>query len=139
MPEIKRILIVDDEPDVVAYLEMLLKDHGYETLTASNGQEGLEVARSEQPDLITLDISMPETSGIRCYKEIKSDRKLSTIPVIIITAVTGYAGDPYGYMEFMSKKIKLPEPEGFFPKPIDKQELMEQIQTLLSHTHNAAR
>jgi CheY-like chemotaxis protein len=138
MPETKRILIVDDEPGVVAYLEMLLKDHGYETLSARNGDEGLRMARSDRPDLITLDISMPETSGVRCYKELKNDPDLSSTPVIIVTAVTGYAGDPYGYMKFMSEKIKLPEPEGFFPKPIDKQEFVERVQSILSHQSTAA-
>ena len=56
----KRILIVDDEPAVVTYLEMMLRDSGYETISATNGKEGMEIVRREKPDLITLDISMPQ-------------------------------------------------------------------------------
>ena len=128
----KKILVVDDEPDVVAYLEMLLKDHGYETVSAGNGEEGLEQLRSQKPDLVTLDISMPRTSGVRFYKEVKSDPDLASVPIVIVTAVTGYAGDPYGYMKFISSRSNVPPPEGFFPKPIDKEEFLAAIRKLLS-------
>ena len=67
---IKKILVVDDEPDVVSYLEMLLHDNGYETLSASDGQEALELARREHPDLVTLDISMPNVNGIEATNPI---------------------------------------------------------------------
>ena len=130
--EQKKILIVDDEPDVVAYLEMLLKDHGYETVSAGNGEDGLEQLRSQRPDLVTLDISMPRTSGVRFYKEVKSDPDLASVPIVIVTAVTGYAGDPYGYMKFISSRSNVPPPEGFFPKPIDKEEFLAAIRKLLS-------
>jgi len=128
----KKILVVDDEPHVVAYLEMLLKDHGYETVSADNGERGLEQLRREKPDLVTLDISMPETSGVRFYKEVKSDPDFAQVPIVIVTAVTGYAGDPYGYMKFISSRSNVPPPEGFFPKPIDKEEFLAAIRKLLS-------
>ena len=128
----KKILVVDDEPHVVAYLEMLLKDNGYETVSADNGEDGLAQLRKEKPDLVTLDISMPETSGVRFYKEVKSDPDFANVPIVIVTAVTGYAGDPYGYMKFISSRSNVPPPEGFFPKPIDKEEFLAAIQKLLS-------
>jgi len=128
----KKILIVDDEPHVVAYLEMLLKDHGYGTVSAGNGEDGLAQLRKEKPDLVTLDISMPETTGVRFYKQIKADPDFADVPVVIVTAVTGYAGDPYGYMKFISSRSNVPPPEGFFPKPIDKEEFLATIQKLLS-------
>ena len=128
----KKILVVDDEPDVRAYLEMLLKDHGYDTVSAANGEEALEQLRSERPDLVTLDISMPETTGVRFYKEIKSDPDFEAVPVVIVTAVTGYAGDPYGFMKFISSRSNVPSPEGFFPKPIEKDEFLAAIAKLLS-------
>ncbi len=130
--ETKKILIVDDEPAIVSYLEMLLKDHGYETISAGNGEEGLEKLRSEKPDLVTLDISMPQTSGVRFYKELRTDPQLAGTPVVIVTAVTGYGGDPYGQMKFLSKQSNLPDPDGFFPKPVDKAEFIEAIGKLLS-------
>jgi CheY-like chemotaxis protein len=129
---IKKILIIDDEPDVVSYLEMLLRDAGYETVTASNGREGMEMARQEKPDLVSLDVSMPEASGTRFYKEIRQDPDLAEIPVIIVTAVTGYAGDPYGYEKFLSGRKLVPAPDGFFPKPIDPEPFLAKIGELLN-------
>ncbi len=128
----KSILIVDDEPAVVSYLEMLLHDSGYETRSASNGQQAIEMARQEKPDLVTLDISMPEASGTRFYKEIKTDSGLKSVPVVIVTAVTGYGGDKYGYQKFISHSRLVPPPEGFFPKPINKEEFLETVRRLLN-------
>jgi CheY-like chemotaxis protein len=128
----KRVLVVDDEPDVLSYLEMLLRDSGYETLTAGDGNTALAVARKEKPDLVTLDISMPKASGTRFYKEVKMDPELSSIPVVIVTAVTGYGGDPYGYEKFLSGRSLVPPPEGFFPKPIDREAFLAVVRKLLA-------
>ena len=98
----KHALIVDDEPDIVSYLEMVLQDQGYETSTAGNGNEALDAVREDPPDLVTLDISMPAASGTRLYKELKTDDELSGIPVVIVTAVTGLGGDQYAYEKFIS-------------------------------------
>jgi len=128
----KRVLVVDDEPDVLSYLEMLLRDSGYQTLTASDGAAALELARKEKPDLVTLDISMPKASGTRFYKEFKTDPELTATPVVVITAVTGYGGDPYGYEKFMSHRSLVPPPEGFFPKPIDREAFLAAVKKLLA-------
>jgi CheY-like chemotaxis protein len=128
----KKILIVDDEPDVVSYLEMVLRDSGYETMSARDGNEGMEIVRREKPDLVTLDISMPQASGTRFYKEIKTDSDLASIPVIIVTAVTGYGGDPYAYKDFISHRRLVAPPEGFFPKPIDRDEFLKAVNKLLA-------
>jgi CheY-like chemotaxis protein len=128
----KRVLVVDDEPDVVAYLEMLLKDSGYETLTAADGTEALAKIRAERPDLVTLDISMPKASGTRFYKEVKTDPALAPIPVLIVTAVTGYGGDRYAYERFLGNRKLVPPPEGFFPKPIDREAFLEAVAKLLA-------
>lgn len=128
----KRILIVDDEPDVVAYLEMLLQDSGYDTLTAADGAQALDLARTEKPDLVTLDISMPRASGTRFYKEFRSDPGLGSVPVVIITGVTGYGGDPYAYEKFISRRTLVPPPDAYFPKPIDREEFLEALKKLLA-------
>ena len=129
--QVKKILIVDDEPDVVSYLEMLLQDNGYGTVTASNGLEGLEAAKREKPDLVTLDVSMPEASGTRFYKEIKTDPELATIPVVIVTAVTGLGGDTHAYERFIRGRRIVPAPEGFFPKPIEPEAFLATVRNLL--------
>ncbi|MGD8320901.1 MAG: response regulator [Gemmatimonadota bacterium] len=128
----KKILVVDDEPDVASYLMMLLRDHGYETLSAADGTEALDLVRQEHPDLVTLDISMPKASGTRFYKEVKTDPELSSTPVVIVTAVTGYGGDRYAYEKFISQRTLVPPPEGFFPKPIEREAFLEVVEKLLS-------
>ena len=130
--EKKKVLILDDEPNVRTYLETLLADNGYETVCAENGVEGMEKVKAGKPDLICLDISMPEQSGIRFYRDLKEDADLASIPVVVVTAVTGYAGDPYGYLKFMQKQANIPEPDGFFPKPIDKDAFLETVEKLVS-------
>lgn len=123
----KTVLIVDDEPDIVSYLEMILQDHGYETLTAANGNEALELVKKEKPALVTLDISMPEASGTRFYKEVRTDPELKEIPVFIVTAVTGLGGDETAYERFISSRRLVPPPEGFFHKPIDREEFIQAV------------
>lgn len=127
----KKVLIVDDEPDIVSYLEMILQDNGYETLTAVNGNEALDKVREEQPDLVTLDISMPEASGTRFYKELKTDPELQDTPVFIITGVTGLGGDQHAYEQFISNRRLVPAPEGYFPKPLDREAFIEKVKEVL--------
>ena len=128
----RTILVVDDEPNVVAYLETLLQDNGYDTVSAANGLEGMEKVRSEKPDLITLDISMPEESGIRFYRDIKEDPDLAGIPIVIVTGVTGYGYKPEDFQKFISSRKQVPPPDGFVAKPIDRDELLKVIKDLLS-------
>ena len=127
----KKSLIVDDEPDIVSYLEMVLQDRGYDTVTAGNGNEAMEAVKRDRPDLVTLDITMPEASGTRFYKEIRLDPELSNIPVIIVTAVTGLGGDKYAYEKFISTRHLVPAPEAYFPKPIDREEFLEAVDKIL--------
>jgi CheY-like chemotaxis protein len=128
----KKILVLDDEPNVVTYLETLLRDNGYDTVSAGNGHEGMEKVRSEKPDLITLDISMPEESGVRFYRELKQDPALASIPVVIVTGVTGYGYKPEDFQKFISSRKNIPPPDGFIAKPIDREELLKGVTSLLS-------
>ncbi len=131
MSDAKKILVVDDEPDVRTYLEMVLKDAGYETVTASNGREGFELAQTEKPDLISLDITMPEESGIRCYRNLRGDDALKSVPVVVVTAVTGKGGDSLPFEHFISTRPQVPPPDGFFSKPIDRDAYLGKIAELL--------
>jgi len=131
MSDKKKILVVDDEPHVVTYLETLLNDNGYDTVSASNGKEGIDQARKDKPDLVTLDISMPEASGTRFYKDMKEDPELASIPIVIVTAVTGFDGDPYAYKKFLGGLKSVPDPDGFLPKPINRDEMVATLAKLL--------
>ena len=128
----KKILVIDDEPDVVRYLETLLQDNGYCTVSAGNGKEGLEIMRAEKPDLVCLDITMPETSGIRFYRDAKADPELAKTPVVVVTAVTGYGGDPEPFKQFLESRRQVPPPEAFVPKPIERESFIETINRLLA-------
>ncbi len=128
----KKILVVDDEPHVVTYLETLLQDNGYATTSATNGKEAIQRIEEDRPDLVCLDVSMPEESGVRCYRNIKENPEWSSIPVVIVTAVTGYGGDPEPYKKFISTRKQVPPPEGYLSKPIDKQEFLDTIAEALS-------
>jgi CheY-like chemotaxis protein len=126
MSDKKKILVVDDEQDVLIYLTALFQDNGYEVITAKDGVEGFDRAKTEKPDLITLDITMPDQSGVRTYRYYKGNDELMKIPVIIITAI----GD--SMRSFLKKLSGFPEPEGFMNKPIDEKTLLKMVSDLLS-------
>jgi CheY-like chemotaxis protein len=127
-----KILVIDDEADTVIYMETLLQDNGYDTISASDGQEGMEKVKTEKPNLVVLDVSMPQKSGMRFFKEIKSDPGMASIPVIFVTGVTGFAGDKDALKKFIDSRGSLPTPEGFFSKPIDRDEFLKTISKLLA-------
>ena len=81
-----KVLIVDDEPNNVDFLEQALEDSGYQLITATNGQEALNKIQSEQPDLILLDLNMPIMDGFTVLAKVKEDPNLRDIPVIIISS-----------------------------------------------------
>ncbi len=128
----KKVLVIDDEPAVVTYLETLLSDNGYETTSAENGRVGFEIVKRDRPDLVCLDITMPEESGIRFYRQLKEDPALAATPVVVVTAVTGFGGDPEPFRKFLSTRKHVPPPEGFLAKPIDQQEFLETVARVLA-------
>jgi CheY-like chemotaxis protein len=126
----RKIMVIDDEEDVVTFLTTLLEENGYETCWAMDGVEGLEKIKREKPDLICLDLLMPEKTGILLYREIRKDPELKDIPVIMIT---GFAAPEYpliDFKRFISTK-SIPPPEGFMEKPIDQKALLAAIKETL--------
>jgi two-component system cell cycle response regulator DivK len=121
----KTILVVDDEPDVVSYLCTLFEDSGYDTLRATNGVEAFELARSHRPHLITLDMTMPEQSGVRTLRQFKADSDLSRIPIVIVTGI----GESMN--TFIQKIPHFPRPEGFIAKPIEREVLLGMVAQLM--------
>ena len=84
--EIKRILCIEDEPDMIELIRLILSRHGFEVVGANGGVEGARMIREELPDLILLDIMMPDLDGWEVYQQIKADDKTKDIPVIVVTA-----------------------------------------------------
>jgi two-component system alkaline phosphatase synthesis response regulator PhoP len=85
-PEEKTILVVDDEPNVRLFLQTALEDAGFNVVTAADGDEALEIIRAKKPDFISLDLVMPRRSGPRLLYQLKKDKELARIPVLIVTA-----------------------------------------------------
>jgi len=122
----KKILIVEDEKDPKRFLEILLNESGYETATASDGREALEMVKSFKPDVVTLDIIMPEQSGVKFYRDLKKDAEYVDLPVIIITGVSRYKD------LFKRDYATMPKPFAFIEKPIDSDVLVQKVQEALS-------
>ncbi len=89
----KKILIVDDEPTIIAFVKKRLEANSFEVVTASDGKEGVAAAQQEAPDLILMDIMMPNMSGGDAVKSLKIDEKTKNIPVIFLTGVYGKKGE----------------------------------------------
>jgi CheY-like chemotaxis protein len=135
----KRILIVDDEPDAISYISSVLEDNGYEYLSAENGEEGLELARKEKPDMILLDLIMPEKSGMLMFQELKKDPELGKIPIIVVSGASEALG--VDLRNFMIKQplrgrqkvvettgeTEFTEPNAYVEKPVDPSELIKVI------------
>jgi CheY-like chemotaxis protein len=105
----KTILVVDDEPDVRKFLVAVLKQRGYRTLTAADGREAFEIAERERPDLVVLDLMMPNQTGTDFYRRLAKDSVLSRTPIIVVSGLAG-------------RHLALREPVAVFDKPIDPEE-----------------
>ena len=121
----QRILIVDDESDVVAYLGAFFTDSGFSVTSAADGKEGFEKAKAEHPDLITLDITMPEESGVRMFRNLQEDAETAGIPVVILTGVS------HDFKRFIETRNQVHAPAGYFDKPPDREQLLAKIREIL--------
>jgi len=122
----KTVLVVDDDPDARDYMSTVLQDNGYTVTTACDGSEALEILNQMQPALVTLDITMPEKSGVSVYRKLKEDEQFQNIPVIIIT---GMSDD---FQKFISTRRQVPPPEGYINKPVDAEQFMTMVEKLLA-------
>jgi CheY-like chemotaxis protein len=122
----KTILVVDDDPDARDFLTTVLHDNGFATTTAEDGAEALNKIEQEPPDLVALDITMPEKSGVAVYRKLKQDDQLKSIPVIIITGVSD------DFQKFISSRRHVPPPEGYISKPVDHEQFLTLVRDLLA-------
>jgi CheY-like chemotaxis protein len=122
----KKVLVVDDEADVRAYLSLALEDAGFEVATAADGLDALEMARRNPPDLISLDLVMPRHSGARCYHDLQKDKHLAKIPVLI---VTGHARDQLGRADF--EEMTMSGPGIYLEKPVRPESYVAAVRKLL--------
>ncbi len=127
----KRILVVDDEQDVRVFMTTLLETSGFKPMAATNGQEGLEMARRQKPALIIMDIMMPKESGIFMYREVKKDPQLSGIPVIMVSALSKKTFFHSQKVVDEYEGVNMPEPAAYIEKPPEADELLDVIRKVL--------
>ena len=121
----KRILVIDDEPDVSTYLAALLEDKGYDTAMANEPDLGLSMAVENPPDLITLDIDMPGKSGVTMFKEIRSHESLANVPIVV---VTGIQQD----LEPLFHGRAVTDIDGYIHKPFDPELLFATVEDAIA-------
>ena len=125
----KKILIVDDEIEQIEYASTVLEASGYTSVIAMDGKEGMKKVKAEKPDLILMDIMMPERGGIGMYQDLKHDEETKNIPVIIVTGIArgGHFDDL-----IVRQDQGTPPPEGYIEKPMNADAMLKMVSDLLS-------
>ena len=124
----RKILIVDDDPDLVEAVTMILRSKRFEVVAAYNGKEGIEKVKTERPDLVVLDVMMPEKDGYSVCKELKSDPQWSHIPILLLTAVVSHVPTT----RFTQQMGMETEADDYIDKPVEPEVLVKRIETLLA-------
>lgn len=128
--KIYKVLVVDDEPNIARILAYELKKEGYEVATAKDGQDGLEKALEEKPDLIVSDIMMPVVDGYEFCRQLKSNPRHRSVPFIFLTAKSGEENKIYGYSIGAQK---------YLTKPVNKEELFRAVNVRLKQSDEAIK
>jgi DNA-binding response OmpR family regulator len=118
----KRILIVDDEPNILISIEFLMKREGYDVAIARDGEEGLAAIRDQRPDLVVLDVMMPKRDGFEVCTEVRADPSLSNVRILMLTAK--------GREAEIKKGLALGA-DAYIPKPFSTHELVAKVNALL--------
>jgi len=122
----KKILLIDDDIDFVEATKIILESKSYDVAVAHDGKEGLKKVNTERPNLIILDVMMPEIDGYEVCAKLKSDPQYEHIPVLLLTAV-GEAMSSTKYTLEMGMKI---EADDYIPKPVEPAALVERVEKL---------
>ena len=119
----KRVVCIEDEPEMIDLVRLILGRKGFEVIGANGGVEGLEAVRREKPDLVLLDLMMPDMDGWEVYQQIKADETLRHIPVVVVTAKAQSIDKVLG--------LHIAKVDDYITKPFGPQELLESISKIL--------
>jgi DNA-binding response OmpR family regulator len=119
-----RILCIEDEEEIINLLRMLLEMKGFEVFDASGGLKGLEIAKREKPDLVLLDLMMPDIDGWEVYRRMKADEEMASIPVIVVTAKAQNVDRALG--------LQVAKVDDYVTKPFGPRELLASIEAVLA-------
>jgi len=127
----KCVLVIEDELDMRIFLRTLLETSGYHPVLTSNGRDGLDQALAARPDLIILDVMMPQKGGALVYVQLKTDEQLKSIPVVMLSAVSPNTFFHYLNIHNAQAAVPVPQPEAYIEKPPDPQILIRTLQKYL--------
>ncbi len=126
----RKVVYVEDEPTMIELVELILKGRGYQVIGAKGGQEGLELIPQVKPDLVLLDLMMPDMNGWDVYQKMKADEYMKTIPVIIVTAKAQTIDKMLG--------LHIAKVQDYITKPFSPSELIESVNRVLSRQADQA-
>ncbi len=132
MENSRSVLIIDDEPAITTYLSTLLEDHGFVAYVANDPQEGIKRLGELRPDVILLDLLMPQKSGVQIFQKIARDENYKGIPIIILTGIKEHFVEDF--REFFTT-LKLEKPFAYLEKPVDPHQLVHVVEESLKTTH----
>jgi len=124
--EKKKVLCIEDEPEMIDLIKLILERKGFEVLGAIGGKEGLEAIRREMPDLILLDLMMPEVDGWEVFRQMRADEQMKDIPVIVVTAKAQSIDKVLG--------LHIAKVDDYVTKPFGPQELLRSVNKVLAMT-----
>jgi DNA-binding response OmpR family regulator len=119
----KRVVCIEDEPEMIDLVRLILGRKGFSVIGANGGVEGLETVRREHPDLVLLDLMMPDMDGWEVYQQMKADADLKGIPVVVVTAKAQSIDKVLG--------LHIAKVDDYITKPFGPQELLESVQKIL--------
>jgi DNA-binding response OmpR family regulator len=125
----KMILCIEDEPEMIDLIHLILNRRGFEIRGANGGKEGLEIIRNDHPDLVLLDLMMPDMDGWEVYQQMKSDETTRNIPVIVVTARAQSIEKVLG--------LHIAKVDDYIVKPFSPQELLASVDKVLERKENA--
>ena len=126
----RKILVVDDEPDVRTYLRMIFKDEGAEVVEVPDANQAMRALKASKPDLMTLDLIMPHKTGEKLYWELRKDPNFADLPIVIVTGYARVETPAINFHAFIAEK-GISEPEGFLEKPIQPEAVLDTVVKIL--------
>jgi two-component system response regulator VicR len=128
---LRKVVCVEDEQEMIDLIRLILSRKGFEVIGANGGRQGLETIRAEKPDVVLLDLMMPEMDGWQVYQQLKADPSTAEIPVIVVTAKAQNIDKVLG--------LHIAKVDDYIPKPFSLQELVDRIEAVLKRKQQAAQ
>jgi len=123
----KTAVIIDDEPDITTYLGTFLSDNGWNVRSANDPNEGIAMAQNEPPDVVLLDVMMPERGGLSTLIALRKDQRTAKVPVVLVTGIQESLKSDFG--EFLDR-FKNYHPDAYLQKPIEEAKLLQTLDSI---------